>query len=186
MRRARFIVERHRFGATPFRADLLAGGFVVAYLLAALAMIGVAVLAFAAVGVVATLTGVADSPKEPPAFVLYGPMIAVYAAYLAVFSYLRARVGNLTMNGTIVGPFRCRSTLRARDLAWLYTTNIVAVIATAGIAVPWVTIRMARYRAANLCVVGAASLASFTVAAGAAGTATGSEVGDLFDVDVSL
>ena len=30
MRRARFIVERHRFGATPFRADLLAGGFIVA------------------------------------------------------------------------------------------------------------------------------------------------------------
>ena len=149
-------------------------------------MIGVAVLTFAAVGAVAAVTGAADAPKEPPAFLIFGPVIAVYASYLAVFSYLRARIGNLTMNGTIVGAFRCRSTLRARDLAWLYTTNIVAVIATAGLAVPWVTIRMARYRAANLCVVGAASLASFAAAAGTAGTATGSEVGDLFDVDVSL
>ena len=35
MRRARFIVERHRFGATPFKADIAVGGFIVAYLLAA-------------------------------------------------------------------------------------------------------------------------------------------------------
>jgi hypothetical protein len=45
---------------------------------------------------------------------------------------------------------------------------------------------MARYRADNLCMVGSASLASFSASAGVAGTATGSEVGDLFDVDVSL
>ena len=115
------------------------------------------------------------------------PLLAIYAAYLAVFAYLRARVGNLTLNGTIVGPLRCRSTLRARDLAWLYTSNIVVVLATLGLAVPWVTIRMARYRARQACAVGAADpLASFAAAPGAAGTATGSEVGDLFDVDVSL
>ena len=55
------------------------------------------------------------------------PVIGIYAAYLAAFAYLRARVGNLTLNGTIVGPLRCRSTLRARDLTWLYVSNIVAV-----------------------------------------------------------
>jgi uncharacterized membrane protein YjgN (DUF898 family) len=186
MRRARFVIERHRFGATRFEADLLAGGFIVTYLVALLALIGAVVLTMAATGIVATIAIAGDAPKEPPALMVFGPMFAIYGAYVAVFAYVRARTGNLTMNGTIVGALRCRSTLRARDLAWLYTTNIVAVIATVGLAVPWVTIRMARYRAANLCVVGTTSLASFAAAAGAAGTATGSEVGDLFDVDVSL
>ncbi len=187
MRRARFIVERHRFGATPFKADLLAGGFVVAYLLAALALIGTIVLTMVGVGVAAMLaTAGSEAPKKPPAFIVFGPVIVFYLAYLVAFAYLRARVGNLTLNGTIVGAFRCRSTLRARDLVWLYGSNVVAVLATLGLAVPWVTLRMARYRAANLTVVGAASLAAFAAAPGAAGTATGSEVSDLFDVDVSL
>jgi uncharacterized membrane protein YjgN (DUF898 family) len=190
MRRARFIVERHRFGATPFKADLLAGGFLVAYLVAALMLIGTGVLSLGAIAVIGFATTVATSTeghsKHVPEGLVLIPIVTLYVAYLFVFAYVKARVGNLTLNGAIIGRLRCRSTLRARDLAWLYASNIVAVIATVGLAVPWVTIRMARYRASNLCVVGAASMASFAAAPGATGTATGSEVGDLFDVDVSL
>ena len=188
MRRARFIVERHRFGATPFRAELVAGGFVVAYLLAGLVLVGTVVLAMIGIGLVSIVTTAGTGlPKEPPAFVVFTPVIAIYAAYLVAFAYVRARVGNLTLDGTIVGGLRGRSTLRARDLAWLYLSNIVAVLATVGLAVPWVTVRMARYRAAKLALAGTASLSSFEAATGAVpGAATGSEVGDLFDVDVSL
>ena len=187
MRRARFIVERHRFGATPFRADLVAGGFVVAYLLAFLVLVGIGVVAMIGAGVASMVTMAGtEVPREPPAVVIFTPVIAIYAAYLIAFAYLRARVGNLTLNGTIVGALRCRSTLRARDLVWLYGSNVVAVLVTLGLAVPWVTLRMARYRAEKLMMVGAASLEAFAAAPGAAGTATGSEVSDLFDVDVSL
>jgi len=189
MRRARFIVEHHRFGATPFRADLTAGGFVVAYLLAFLMLVGTLVLTMIALGVASVfLTAAAEGPREPPpTFAIFTPVIAIYAAYLVAFAYLRARVGNLTLDGTLVGALRGRSTLRARDLVWLYLGNVVAVLATLGLAVPWVTIRMARYRAAKLALLGPASLASFAAAADVgAGRATGSEVGDLFDVDVSL
>ena len=185
MRRARFMIEQHRFGATPFKADLAISGFVVTYLLAALMLIGGLVLMFAAMGAAFMMAGGGDA-KHPPSALGYVPVIGIYAAYLAVFAYLRARVGNLTLNGTIVGPLRCRSTLRARDLTWLYLSNIVAVIGTVGLAIPWVTIRMARYRADNLAAVGMTMLASFAAAPGSAGTATGSEVGDLFDVEVSL
>ena len=188
MRRARFIVEHHRFGATPFRADLLAGGFIVAYLLAALALIGTLFVTGIGAGVAATLATRADpTTKAPPALIVFAPLLAGYIAYLLAFAYLRARVGNLTLNGTIVGPARCRSTLRARDLAWLYTSNIIAVLATLGLAVPWVTIRMARYRASKLAVATTTPLSTFAAAPEAvAGAATGSEVSDLFDVDVSL
>jgi uncharacterized membrane protein YjgN (DUF898 family) len=185
MRRARFIIERHRFGATPLIADLLAGGFIVAYLLAALMMIGIGVLIALAMGLAFAVAGGSEI-EQPPPFAFYVPVVVLYAAYLAVFAYLRARIGNLTANGTIAGPLRCRSTLRARDLLWLYASNIVAVLATLGLAMPWVTMRMARYRTANLSLVGHAPLDAFAAAAGASGTATGSEVGDLFDVDVSL
>lgn len=186
MRRARFIIERHRFGATSFKADILAGGFIVTYLLAAFMMIGAGVLMFGVIAVTFGFAAAGADPTHPSAALFLVPMISLYGAYLVVFAYVKARVGNLTLNGAIVGPLRCRSTLRARDLTWLYASNIVAALATAGLAIPWVTIRMARYRASNLCMVGTAPLASFAAAPGAFGTATGSEVGDLFDVDVSL
>jgi len=185
MRRARFMIGRHRFGATPFSADLAVSGFIVAYLLAALMLIGALVLMFGVIAAAFWIAGGGDA-KHPPAAIGYIPVIGIYAVYLGVFAFLRARVGNLTLNGTIVGPLRCHSTLRARDLSWLYLSNIVAVIATVGFAIPWVTIRMARYRANNLALAGIPALASFTAASGSAGTATGSEVGDLFDVEVSL
>jgi len=185
MRRARFIVERHRFGATPFTADMETGGFIVAYLLAFLMMTGAAVLMAAGIGVGAAIASGAN-PGQPSPLFFFVPMGVLYTAYLVVFAFLQARIGNLTMNGAILGSLRCRSTLRARDLTWLYLSNIVAVIGTVGLAVPWVTVRMARYRARRLCIVGTAPLTSFAAAAGAVGTATGSEVGDLFNVDVSL
>jgi uncharacterized membrane protein YjgN (DUF898 family) len=110
----------------------------------------------------------------------------VYVIYIAVFAFLRAQIGNLTLNGVVVGPLRCRSTLRARDLVWLYISNIVAILATVGLATAWVTIRMARYRARNLYLVGEAAPEDYAGAAAVHIGATGSEVSDLFDVDISL
>jgi uncharacterized membrane protein YjgN (DUF898 family) len=185
MRRARFLIERHRFGATPLHADLLAGGFIVAYLLAFLMLIGAGVIYGIAAAITVAVSGGAKASEVAP-IAVFGPLAALYAAYIVVYAYVRARIGNLTLNGTIVGPLRCRSTLRARDLAWLYVTNIVAIIATLGLATPWVTIRMARYRAAQLALEGEADLETLAARSAPAGTATGSEVGDLFDVEVSL
>jgi uncharacterized membrane protein YjgN (DUF898 family) len=185
MRRARFIIERHRFGATPLEADLLAGGFIVAYLLAFLMLIGAAVLYMVTTATAIFVSGGAKAPELRP-FAVFGPLVVLYTAYIAVYAYVRARIGNLTLNGTVVGPLRCRSMLRARDLVWLYISNIVAIIVTLGLATPWVTIRMARYRAATLALEGEGQLATFAAATTHASTATGSEVSDLFDVDVSL
>ena len=90
------------------------------------------------------------------------------------------------MNGLVAGPLRCRSTLRTRDLIWLYFSNIFAVLGTLGLATPWATLRMARYRAQNLYLVGHASPAEFVGAPASDSRAAGSEASDLYDVDVSL
>jgi uncharacterized membrane protein YjgN (DUF898 family) len=113
-------------------------------------------------------------------------MIVLYAAYLFIFAYIRAGTGNATLNGTIVGPVRLRSRLGALSLAWLYLSNALAIVATIGLATAWATVRMARYRAARLVLIAEAPLATLTGAPEGSADATGSEVSDLFDVDVSL
>lgn len=184
MRRARFVIQHHRFGSTPFKTDLAAGGFIVTYLLAGIAGIAGVVLLGLGAGVTAAATkafGLAASP-----FVIVAFMVLTYTLYIALFACIRASVGNLTFNAIIVGPLRGRSALRKRDMAWLYVSNVVVVLATLGLATPWVTVRMARYHAGRRRLVGESTPDSLTGAVGATAGATGSEVSDLFDIDVSL
>ena len=56
----------------------------------------------AAFGLVASI----GNAKPPSAALAFVPIIGIYVVYLAVFAYVRARVGNLTLNGAIVGPLR--------------------------------------------------------------------------------
>jgi uncharacterized membrane protein YjgN (DUF898 family) len=182
-RRARFIVAHHRYGASPFGTDLRTRGFVVTYLLAGL-MIFAASIALAALATgVSVLAG--SSAAEAPA-AGYGVVALIYAMYVAVYGYVRARTLNLMANATTIGPLRLSGTLGARRLAWLYLSNIVAVLLTLGLATAWATIRVARYRAAKLMARANAPLESYVAGAESRVTATGSEVSDLFDVDVSL
>ena len=106
--------------------------------------------------------------------------------YLIIFAFVRARTINIILNGTTVGPIRLEGSLTGGAMTWLYLSNIVAIIVTAGLATAWATIRMARYRAETLALYSFAPLDAFGAGAGVAATATGSEVSDLFDVDVSL
>jgi uncharacterized membrane protein YjgN (DUF898 family) len=186
LRRARFVVGRHRFGATEFKTALFGGDFYAAYILAGLIVFGTtvaAILAAVAIGFATAALGARGEPSRAAAFV---PAVSVYAAYLIAFSYLRARVGNLTLNGAHIGALQLRSTLRARDLLWLYFSNIIAIIASIGLLTPWATLRLARYRARRLALIAAAPLESLGALSGERASATASEVSDLFDVDVSL
>ena len=186
MRRARFIIAHHRYGATPFSTDLQAGGFILTYLFAVLMLFGAfAVLAAAGMSLASNATAVPPL-SEGASIAGVGAIVLVYAMYVVVYAYIRARTLNLIADATVIGPMRLRGTLRARRLAWLYASNIVAVLATLGLATAWGTIRVARYRADNLVARADAPIETYARGASPRATATGSEVSELFDVDVSL
>ena len=173
-RRARYIIAHHGFGATPFAVALETRKFFQTYFLGALIVVGTAVVAgFGAGGRGAPVTGLLL-------------LVLVYLSYIVAYAYIRARTLNLMANGTTIGPMRLSSTLRARWLAWIYASNIAAILATVGLATPWATIRVTRYRADNLVARFTAPLETYASSPSRSNTATGSEVSDLFDVDVSL
>src|SRR5947207_11185081 len=180
MRRARFIIAHHRYGATPFSTDLQAGGFVLTYLFAVLMLFGAfAVLAAAGMSLASNATAVPPL-SEGASIAGVGAIVLVYAMYVVVYAYIRARTLNLIADATVIGPMRLRGTLRARRLAWLYASNIVAVLATLGLATAWGTIRVARYRADNLVARADAPIETYARGASPRATATGSEVSELF------
>jgi uncharacterized membrane protein YjgN (DUF898 family) len=111
----------------------------------------------------------------------------VYILFIFAFvGYIQARIGNLIWNNTMLDKLSFRSTLRARDFIWLYFTNIIAIICTFGLATPWAQIRMAKYRASKLQIVGDVDFDQFVGDKKAEVNATGEEIADFFDVDLSF
>lgn len=164
------------FGASPFSFECGAGPFYKiyfsTYFIAAGALflfgISVALLLMTVVGVVLV----------PFAYLLAGA---------AVFAYTRARVANLTFSSlTLAGDARFVSTLSALELAKLYFINLVVITFTLGLMIPWAAVRVARYRADNLALVSPRPVDEFVALAGQDVSAAGEEVGEMFDVDLSL
>ena len=89
-------------------------------------------------------------------------------------------------NNTTLDNLSFKSSLRARDFMWLYFTNLLAIIFTFGLASPWAHIRMARYRASKLHIVGDVDFDQFVGDKKANIKATGEEIADFFDVDLSF
>lgn len=111
----------------------------------------------------------------------------VYILFIFGFlGYLQARIGNLIWNNTTLDKLSFSSSLRARDFAWLYFTNIVVIMLTFGLATPWAQIRMARYRASKLQIVGDVDFDQFVGDRKAEVKATGEEIAEMFDVDLSF
>jgi len=125
---------------------------------------------------------------EHPGMLLY--MVPVFALYaLVIFSfygYLQARIGNLVWNNTTLDKLSFKSSLRARDFIWLYFTNILTIMLTFGLATPWAQVRMAKYRISKLQIVGDVDFDRFIGDKKAEVKATGEELADMFDVDLSF
>jgi uncharacterized membrane protein YjgN (DUF898 family) len=118
-------------------------------------------------------------------FVLVG--LLVYAVFIFSFmAYIQARIGNLVWNNTTLDRLSFKSSLRARDFFWIYLSNIFAIVCTFGLATPWAQVRMIRYRTSKLQILGDVDFDQFVGDKKAEMKATGEEIADFFDVDLSL
>lgn len=81
-------------------------------------------------------------------------VIAYLVFIFAFVAYFKSRIGNLVWNNTTIDDLSFNSSLRARDYLWIYVTNIIAIALTFGLATPWAQVRLARYRASKLQIVG--------------------------------
>jgi len=172
----RFMVEHYSFGGERGTFSATGGQFFKIYFLAGVLMIVAGLIA----------TGIMFSM---PAFSLryaWIGAIPIYAAYVLAYALTRARLGNLVWNNTTLGPLRFHSTLKARTLAALYFGNALAIIFSAGLLTPWAVIRTMKYRADNMEVLFEGELDDFIGGGRTAVQATGAEVGEFFDFDISL
>jgi uncharacterized membrane protein YjgN (DUF898 family) len=141
-----FALTRHFYGDQRFSWTSKAGSYFRVYLAALLMVLP---LYFAFAGYFMSLVKLGNGRAAAPAN-MYPVMAVMYAFLLIPGSYIKARVARLVYGRMSIGEHRLECRQRGRDLLELYVVNLLAIVCSAGLAIPWAKIRLAKYRASTL------------------------------------
>lgn len=181
-----FIVENHRYGGSWFKFLLNPGQFYPPYLIAwGVVSAWMFVFMMVMVGVI-TASGGASSGQAPAGWLMIGMMMFMYLGYFVVLAFLAAAIANLIFRHIDIDGRRFRSTLKGQKLLWIYATNTIAILLSAGLLIPWAMVRLARYRADCLSLLAADDFNNMLAERSTGVDATAAEVDGLFDIDIGL
>jgi len=178
-----FIVANHAFGKTPLSCELRGVEFFKIYFLSGLIVMAVAIPGAFGAGM---LFAFVTLPEQFGAVLFLLPAVPIYVGYVVGYAYAEARTANLVWNHTRAPGVRFKSTLSAIKLIKLYLGNVLAVILSAGLLIPWAVIRTRRYRLGCLSLIVEEETVHQASGRLPRVGATGQEMGDLFNVDLGI
>lgn len=117
--------------------------------------------------------------------IIFLAVLPIYFIIPLITAFITARKANLYYNHLHLERIGFESTQRARDLIWIYLSNLVLIFLTLGLFIPFAMVRLARYRAEHL-VMKAIDLERFAAQSSEGVSATGSEISDVFDMDIGI
>jgi uncharacterized membrane protein YjgN (DUF898 family) len=188
-RMKKFQHDESRYGGTHFSFHGTAGSSYKAYLIAFLvAVAGVVVIGIGFSGTFAALAK-AGGLKQAPAGTLKTFVLFIFALYFWMFSLVPlflTLIQNLIWNNTRLDEHRFKSEMRARKMIFIAITNIVGILVTLGLFIPFAQIRALKYRIESMTLIPGSSLDDFIADTQAQASATGEGAADLLDFDLSL
>ncbi|MDH5181142.1 MAG: YjgN family protein [Gammaproteobacteria bacterium] len=197
----KFFVENSSFGQSEFKFHATPGGFYKVYWLIMLFVVLGVIGMIAAIAIPAyhnyveqarmgqMMYGRFINAADDPGIMMLSMAISQIATllfYIGIFAYIQARVGNLVWNNVELASNRFESKLRARDLFWIFFSNIFMIVISFGLLIPWARVRMAKYRASKLSMLAVGDLNGFIKSEQDQVGATGDQVGEMFDMDIGL
>ena len=186
----RFIRNHCAYGNGRFSFQANAGAFYKPYMILfgmTLLMMGVTI-GLAAVLAKAMLPSMeGGDPTQYQYMVLGFTVIGIFylGMLLIAVPYLTARLQNMIWSSTTLGPLGFACDMRARDLLGIIFTNLLGIILTLGLFKPFADVRMARYRTVHMTLLANADIAAFVADRQNEVGATGQEMADVFDMDIS-
>ncbi len=103
-----------------------------------------------------------------------------------VQQYIFSRITNYCWQQSRIGQVRVKSELKAMKLFWIRFTNILAIIFSAGLLIPWAKVRRIKYVLSCMSVESDGSLDDFAAGFDPDVTAVGDAAADFFDFDIGL
>lgn len=187
-RQVRFLASNYAYGSTQATYEGTLKPFWSVYLIALfLLFIPMGILSYAIFS--AYQLELSGMPKE----LIYGTVaslviVGIVSFYLIIpiiAAFVQSRKANLFYNHTLIDSVRFHSTQRARDLIWIYLTNLFLIAITFGLFIPFAAVRLARYRAEHLVLL-SDDLTSFAAQTRENMSAVGGEISDLFDMEIGI
>ncbi len=178
----KFFSENTYFGNARFAFDGKGSALFGRLLLSLLgvgAAVGVAAaVAAAAFGQFSRLSGRPDAITQAVITALPAFAVALLVAVVAVFWYLAYR-HRYYWSHTSFQAAHFRSTVTAGKLLWLWVSNLLLIVVTLGLAIPWVLARNVRFNLVNIALIGSLDLSSIVQEAQQAGAGAESLAGML-------
>ncbi|HEY3276209.1 MAG TPA: YjgN family protein [Syntrophorhabdaceae bacterium] len=109
-----------------------------------------------------------------------------FTGYIFLKQYFYVRLNNYCFAQSAIGGAALESTMQVGRLTWIYFTNILAIIFSLGLLIPWAKVRRTRYILENLAVVTSFGLEDFAARAEEDVGAVGDAATDIFDIAVGL
>ncbi len=182
----RLHVNHSQFGSSSFNTAATIGDFYKIFFLTIGVLIVLLVGAALLGGIAGALIAMINKTAAAFAFVI-GIMLVYFIVFPLMIGFSQARTANLVFNKTRLDTsISFSSTLKARKLALLYLTNLLAIVFSMGLAIPWAVIRAARYRLECLTLHSSVPMEQFVSGVAANVSATGEELGEFFNIDLSL
>jgi uncharacterized membrane protein YjgN (DUF898 family) len=102
-------------------------------------------------------------------------------------AYYRALTRNIMLGSLrLKGGVRFRSTVSGLVLAWIVVTNLLLVIVSVGLLLPWAQVRQYKYLTENTEIRPITELTGFIDRQSRAGHSVGDAVGEAGDIEVSF
>lgn len=161
------------YGSTLFNFDASAGSFYRVYLKLFGMILGLALLG-------GFLQATLFSAGAPFALFLL-PVV-----FLFVVSYLAVRLPNLIWSSTTLGEHRFYSHQKALPYLWIAATNLLGIVLTLGLFLPFAAVRMLRYKLEHTGLLAQGDLSEFVAGQAQQIGAMGEETAEMFDIDISL
>ena len=165
----RFLVDKHRYGQTTMTFTGRLSGYYriygVTFLLYLPAILTWALVIFLVIysnmQAVGLDPALAEQAKELASnqmlelLLPYWMVLLILAAPLSFIapSYHTVRRQAYLFNNTKIGPHQLRLNLKLRRFLWIRYSNLVVIVLSAGLMIPWAKIRMARYQIEQMSLV---------------------------------
>lgn len=187
----RFSIDNHKLGQAKFDFEVPLGPFYKAFLVAIAWIIVVGVVGAVLTGFnFAEFARAMDNPEANPgaaAGIIGLFYLLFFAAFLpAVFIYQALTRNAVYNHASLEGGHRFASNVTAPKLLWIAVSNMVVVVCTLFLMLPWAQVRLHRYLADHTGLIPGGSLDDFVTEQQEAGGAVGDAYTDLEGIDVGI
>ena len=182
-----YVVNNSSYGKTRFTFSSSVKEYYGLLTMMFFSMLGLMIIFGIAVGIAVALTG-AFVPQE------FGLMLATgfgavfgMAAYVWMIAMYSVGTTNRLYNGILIPAwYTFQSAITTSGLFKVYFINTVLIVLTVGLYIPFAKIRLINYRVQNLKFVSTLNLDEFVFDSNEDVAAMGQEMGEMFDLGLSL